>query len=137
MTEYARSGSSPLFGAGEGWYLSGGYRFGPVTPYATFASARNRRDTAGARLTPAFYPPEVVPVVNVLNTALEEILGSVPEQRTWSVGARWDVFRNAALKAQYDHVDVGGDSWGTFGNREPGFRPDQVGLFSVSVDFLF
>jgi hypothetical protein len=34
---------------------------------------------------------------------------------------RWDFWRNAALKVQYDRIDLAAGSRGTFGNVQPDF----------------
>jgi hypothetical protein len=55
-----------------------------------------------------------------------------------SIGARWDVLRNAALKLQYDHTRIGAGSSGVLANLQPGFQPGgTVNVISVSVDFVF
>jgi hypothetical protein len=65
-------------------------------------------------------------------------LGVLIEQRTVSLGARWDHHRNAALKAQVDRVDAGGGSFGTFRNRQPGFgRGGETTLISIATSFVF
>jgi len=65
-------------------------------------------------------------------------LNLLPRQHTISIGTRWDFAKNAALKVQYDHVDLDAGSTGTFGNIQPGFQPgSRVGIFSAVVDFVF
>jgi hypothetical protein len=51
---------------------------------------------------------------------------------------RWDFNKTAALKLQYDRVDIDAGSIGTFGNVQPGFQPGgRVGITSATVDFVF
>jgi hypothetical protein len=65
-------------------------------------------------------------------------LSTKPVQNTLSIGARWDVLRNAALKLQYDHTRIGAGSSGVLANLQPGFQPGgTVNVISVSVDFVF
>lgn len=55
-----------------------------------------------------------------------------------ALGARWDFTRNAALKVQYDRVELDDGSPGVLTNLQPGFEPGgQVNLFSVTLDFVF
>jgi hypothetical protein len=69
---------------------------------------------------------------------LNQQLNLLPRQNTFSAGVRWDFYKNAALKLQYDRVDIDPGSRGTFGNVQPGFQPGgQVQLFSAAVDFVF
>lgn len=105
------------------WYISGGYRFGSVTPYLTYASSKNhtKQETA-----PSFATPIINSIVDAPN-----------EQDTVSVGVRWDFYRNMALKAQYDHISLGANSTGRFANVQPGFAGGGSNVFSLSLDFVF
>ena len=72
-----------------------------------------------------------------LNAALNATLATVADQRTMSVGARWDFMKNVAFKVQYDHTRIGAGSTGTLINIQPGFVPGgTLNLFSVAIDFV-
>jgi hypothetical protein len=106
------------------WYLSGGYRFGSLTPYVTHASVQAgiHDETAAGPLSAVF---------NSLLYALS------PSQVTSSVGLRWDAMKNLALKAQFDHVTTGNQSSGRL-IAYPGFSlGSSVNLVTVSADFVF
>jgi hypothetical protein len=139
MAEWAQFDTHSIVGSRRAWYVSGGMRFGKWTPYATFASLRTTSDTSDPGLTfGGFVPPQVAPVVAQLNAALNAQLALGPSQETTSIGVRWDFWRNAALKVQYDRVDLGRGSFGTFGRVQPGFEPGgRVGIFSAAVDVVF
>jgi hypothetical protein len=80
----------------------------------------------------------VAPIAAFLNANLNAQLGLLPVQDTMSAGVRWDFYKNAALKVQYDRVKIGANSRGTFGNFAPDFQPGvRVQLFSAAVDFVF
>jgi hypothetical protein len=54
------------------------------------------------------------------------------------VGVRWDFIRNAALKVQYQYLDLDDGSPGVLTNTQPGFEPGgSVNLFSAAIDFVF
>jgi hypothetical protein len=138
MAEWAKFDTHSIIGARSAWYASGGYRFGNVTPYVTYAASRAVSSTSDPGLNPAFFPPTVVPVVATLNATLNTSLAALGVQKSASIGVRWDVMRNLAAKLQYDHVKRGAGSPGTFGNIQPGFEPGgKAGIFSVAVDFVF
>jgi hypothetical protein len=40
MGEWTRVNTHSFVGIGTGWYASGGYRFGPLTPYLTYAKMK-------------------------------------------------------------------------------------------------
>ena len=138
MGEWGRFASGSLLGDKIAWYLSGGYRIGKFTPYVTYARASADSPTSDPGIPLAGLPPPVAAGAAALNAALNAQLNLLPRQRTLSIGARWDFAKNAALKVQYDHVDLDAGSTGTFGNIQPGFQPGgRVGIFSAVVDFVF
>jgi len=138
MAEWGRFDTRSLLGVKKAWYVSGGYRWGKFTPYATYA----RADASGSLNEPglpvAALPPAVQPTAATINAFLNQQINLIPRQSTVSVGARWDFAQNAALKVQYDRVDLAAGSRGTFGHVQPGFEPGgRVGIFSAAVDFVF
>ena len=136
--ELAHFDTHSIVGERRAWYVSGGARFGQWTPYATYASVKTLSNRSDPGLPVQFLPPQVQPVAVQLNAALNQQLALGPMQDTISLGVRWDFARNAALKLQYDRVDLGAGSVGTFGRVQPGFEPgSRVGVFSAAVDFVF
>lgn len=66
----------------------------------------------------------------------EDPIGSNVGQHTWSLGVRYDVITNLALKVQLDriHTRVPGLLWrGTDGN----WKDDHSNLVSLGLDFIF
>ncbi|WP_017460334.1 porin [Dyella ginsengisoli] len=127
--EYAdRRSSSLLLGHSHGWYVTGGYRFGNVMPYVTYAGYYKRNDSNEAS----------VPMVGPLVPLSVGVQGLVQQdsQHDVALGARWDLHSNIALKAQVDHVmpSVYG---GTFTNVQPGYHGQAVNVYSAVVDFVF
>ena len=97
------------------YYLSSGYRWGKLTPYAVYSWTG-----------PTHGPPS--PSSRSL------------QQKTVSAGVRWDVARNVALKAQFDRIRLGrgGGGNGYFTNLQPGFPLAGSGnVVSVSANFIF
>jgi hypothetical protein len=137
MGEWSRVVNAAILGRKSAWYASGGYRFGKVTPFVTYAraTADNLHDPG---LTLSALPPSLAGPAAALNAGLNAILSRKVAQDTASVGARWDVARHIALKVQYDHTRVGAGSNGMLINLQPGFRQGgKVNLLSASVDFIF
>ena len=123
------------------WYLSGGARFGRWTPYLTYSEMISD--------SPYDYD-RGSPMTNFITTGL--LRGNPTDQRTVSLGVRYDLMANLAVKAQWDHTTTecitSPDPWdgrqtGTCGgwfilatdafNR----KPQAVDLLSLSVDFVF
>jgi hypothetical protein len=137
MGEWGRVSGGGILGTKSSWYVSGGYRWGKLTPYATYARA-NADNLHDPGLTLAGLPPYLADPANALNAGLNASLGAKIVQQTLSVGARWDFAKNAAAKLQYDHTRVDAASLGLFANIQPGFeRGGRVNLFSATLDFIF
>jgi hypothetical protein len=138
MGEWARFDTRSVVGAKKAWYVSGGYRFGKFTPYATYARIKADSNTSDPGLTLTGLPAQLAGFAAQINGILNTQLNSPPRQNTVSAGVRWDFVRNASLKLQYDRVSMDAGSFGTFGNRDPGLRPGgRAGIFSAAVDFVF
>lgn len=132
MGEWTRTRTDTFYGDRHGWYLSGGYRFGTFTPYLTWAHVRTDNDSSNPGVDIAH------PQVQALNAALNNLLGTVPQQQSVAIGARWDFARNYALKIQYDRIDLDSGSAGVLNYEQPGFRRGgTVSLFSAALDFVF
>lgn len=119
------------------WYLTGGKRFGKWTPYVTYSQAHNDSPT---KFSTSSFPPT--------NAIATEVLASnVGDQTTLTLGVRYDIAKNIALKAQWDQVNTKTKSGqaltgnGYFGiASSTGAFPDrsnQVNLISLSLDFAF
>jgi hypothetical protein len=138
MAERAHANSRTFIGEPRGWYVTGGYRLGAVTPYVTLARVRLDSSTSDPGLSLAGLPPFPAAQATALNTTLNGLLESRARQKRVAVGARWDFARNAALKVQYERLDLDDGSPGVLANIQPGFEPGgRVDLFSVSLDFVF
>ncbi len=136
--EWSRVDVRSFVGRKSAWYVSGGYRFGKLTPSITYSELKAESNTSDPGLTVAVLPAFLAGPAAVLNATLNAILGSTAVQNTVSVGGRWDFFMNVALKLQYDHVSLGAGSPGTFSNLQPGFQPGgKVRVFSAAFDFVF
>jgi hypothetical protein len=109
QAEYVTRRSAKLPGVvnSDGWYVLGGYRFGQLLPYASYASSRPK--VGGS----PFYT-------------------SGP-QHTTAIGLRWDAFKSADVKFQLERIDTQGTAGVSF--TAPVNKP--VTAASVAVDFVF
>jgi hypothetical protein len=137
MGEWGRTNFHSVLGESTAWYASGGYRWAQLTPYVTYSEVQANSSTTDPGLTLSALPAALVGPAIGLNAGLNAILGTIAVQKTYSLGARWDLMRNVALKLQYDHSRLGAGSPGTLTNVQPDFRPGgTVNLLSVTVDFV-
>lgn len=138
MSEWGHFNSNSIAPEAAGWYVSGGYRLGKFTPYATYAEVEPESNTSDPGLDLASLPPDLAAAAAGLNGALNVLLASAPSQRTISLGARWDFMRNFDAKLQLDHSHLGSGSPGLLVNLRPGFQPGgTVNLLSATIDFVF
>ncbi|WP_295989935.1 hypothetical protein [Rugamonas sp.] len=138
MAEIGRAQSHSFFGDKTAGYLSGGYRYGILTPYATWSKVRANMPTRVPGLDLAGLPPPLVGAGAALNAGLNGLLSSVARQHTSTVGLRWDFHSNLALKLQYDRLTPEPGSTGTLINVQPGFQSGHaIGVSSAVIDFVF
>lgn len=122
----------------DAWSVLGGYRLGKWTPYLGYAASRNheRIDASGV------YGQLVGTVGPAYATAFRDgvqrfVDRSLYNQSTVSVGVRWDVYKNMALKAQYDHVNVKSPGDGFLINTASTYKGGDGDVFAVALDFIF
>ena len=137
LGEWGHDDFHSALGSNTAWYVSGGYRLPKVTPYLTYSKVSVNSNTSDPGLTLSTLPPFLVGAATGLNAALNATLATVADQKTMSVGARWDFIKNVDLKVQYDHTRLGAGSSSTLINIQPDFVPGgTVNLFSLAIDFV-
>ncbi len=139
MTEWAKSNPGSFASDHRSGYLTGAYRLGNATAYVTIADLKAVTIPEPLAIPTADLPPPVAGLADALNNGLAAIVNAFRwEQRTMSLGVRWDVWTNAALKFQYDRVRTDSGSSGWLVNAQPGFRSGEaVDVFSLTLDFVF
>jgi hypothetical protein len=145
-SELGKRSTQSLFADSTSWYVTGGTRIGKWTPYVTYASARNDSQTSISGSSSAVIIPPGVPAGAITNGVTTALLQSnAMDQQTASLGLRYDLNKNVALKTQWDHVMTDCDSpsagtcGGIFANQEPGFANEsqEIDLISASIDYRF
>jgi hypothetical protein len=140
QTEYAKRKTHSYVNDTTAWYAMAGYRFGKLLPYYIHSSLKIDSYPANTipAACPAGYPVACTPTLAVLSGGVDTLRNSgigQGEQRTDSIGLRWDFYRSVDLKVQFDRVRPQNGN-GLFLNPQPGFHgPVTVG--SVAVDFVF
>jgi len=138
MGEVGRMNARSFLGDKTVSYLSGGYRWGSVTPYLTYSNAKSNQATRDPGLPLTGLPPQLAPVVNVLNSQLNGLLSKISVQSTVSAGVRWDFSRDRSLKLQYDRLSPRNGSSGTLINVQPDFQSGHpIHAVSAMLDFVF
>lgn len=143
---------SRAFGDTEAFYATFGYRFGKWMPHITFASIEGEASLVGindgtnsgvASLTNAVNGTDVfyAPGLNTINFP-------APTQTSITAGLRYEVNDSAALKVEYQVIDVEQDNleadtnhgfnYGLFNTNFTKVGPQEnVGILSVALDVIF
>ena len=111
-----------FFVGGNEFYVTAGLRYKAFTPYVNLAQFKHYNE-----------PTSDSPIVQSLIQQL-----ATRDQRTVSLGLRWDFAKSADLKLQYDRVSHPEGAHGFLTNIQPGFVPGgHYGVFTAAVDFVF
>lgn len=105
-------------------YVMAAYRLGAVTPYV--GVSRSVSDAAVLTGNPAYYP-----------VTASLISQSVTDQHTYTLGARWDLQKDMALKAQVDWVRGTPSSVFLLKGAQPGLWDGNLTAVSLTLDFVF
>ena len=149
--EYTKRRGSSFIADTTGWYTNVGYRVGKFTPYVGFSKLTvNSANVTQTQIVPiatgggldAFTGAVAASLNGSIKTPLDvEKL----DQRTITLGSRWDVTSSTALKFQWDQVHKPADSWGLFYAVDPSTTAAQsflnsrrkVNVLSLSMDVVF
>ena len=122
-------------------YASVGRHFGPVTAYAMGAFSQPRH--AAPRMQ-GDWATALTPVLGSADALSAAMTGAYAElyaadarfdQRTLSVGMRWELHDRAALKLQLDHTRV--DAFGAGQWRHGDAQPATANVLSAVLDWVF
>lgn len=121
-------------------YFSLGRRWGPVTLYGVVAASRSRDSVMqppqwGAMLGPVIGPEMAALAQMAGDGAAMAINAHRQQQRSLSLGMRWDLAPRVALKMQWDRYLVAAN--GTRAFRNAANQAGSVNVASVVLDFVF
>ncbi len=119
-------------------YTTLAYHFPSLMPFLTLAEVNGETpDESG--LSTTGMPQPLASTVDQLNQGLNLLLFQASAaQKSITAGIRWDFHPGAALKLQYQHIDIDEQSPGRLGNIQPGFSPGgTVNVFSTAIDLVF
>jgi hypothetical protein len=116
---------SPAYADSRAGYLLASYSLGKITPYLGFSRSLAARD-----------PLPTSPIPGIDEITLSLVSQSHMDQFTTTLGGRWDLTRNLALKAQLDWIRGDADSLFLFKNTRPGWDGEMT-VYSLALDFVF
>jgi len=163
MAEVIKGGIDGAFPDAKAGYVTLGYRFGNWMPHLTYATIKSTDDNERKPL-PEFEATDalwtspalaeaaagIVGVNTLVNLASETRNLSSPDQRSWTLGLRWDPISGIAVKVEYQYIELRGESYGYIlpkslvdGSDDAvgasGFQDkvDKVNVVKVSLDLVF
>lgn len=135
--ELARvSADSKVMPTGTAAYVSAAYRIGAFTPYAVVARFRPERD---GRKRINDWSGLGAAGVELQTQAVAAFNNYRIDQRTLSLGMRWDFASRAALKMQWDRSFMKARGYGLWqvNNLVSGEQKRKVDVLTLSLDFVF
>jgi len=145
---------SRAFGDTEAYYATVGYRFGKFMPHITFAAITGEASTFGVSSTAPFFGPAGggaidVPADPSVPSPAFSLNFPTQIQTSITAGLRYEVNDSAALKIEYQVIDVEQSSselakanqnfnYGLFNTNFSQSPPQsKVGIMSVALDVIF
>jgi len=111
-------------------YLLAGYRMGTVTPFIGVSWWKTHAKSSSTGL------PDIAPF-DAINQSFDSSMAvSVADQKTYTLGARWNVRQDMAIKLQWDAIRGTAASRFPFANIKPGWN-GHTNVLSLSLDFVF
>lgn len=130
--EYARRENRRYVNSAHAWQLTVGHRFGNLLPYAVIARQDQDRPAAGSASLPGSPLGAFIDGFNMSRNLA---------QRGTTVGVRWDVERNIAVKAELSRIRTARQAWGSFFPRSTPALSQidnrSYNVLSLSVDVAF
>jgi hypothetical protein len=123
-------------------YVSVGHQWGACLPFIVFGRARPERGAFGV---PGHWAPVLEPMVGAQAAAASVQLGAAAaaaanqfrhDQRSTSLGLRWDIGAQAALKLQWDRFSVSAGGSGAWPGAS-GFEAGRPRVLTATLDFVF
>ncbi|MDF1588351.1 MAG: hypothetical protein P1P93_04230 [Gammaproteobacteria bacterium] len=119
-------------------YVLIGHRFGTLTPYMVAAIAKNDDVDVPAYNVNPFLPDATNAAALALQQGTQQFADSFhKDQKTLSLGIRWDIEPKVALKAQWERTWVDPHGGTLLMQPEPLDNTETIDRFTLKVDFLY
>ncbi|MGF1722132.1 hypothetical protein L4D20_19075 [Vibrio kyushuensis] len=121
--------------SGIGSYLSVAYYTNGWSPYVIASLFSPDIDPQSAQSNWGSFDPALGYLQNLV---IDNINTSRVDQQTWSVGVRWDLMSNIAIKAQVDFIEIAPNGYGLWANETSlNSMETKLELYTLSLNFIF
>ncbi|MGF1753215.1 hypothetical protein L4C33_06405 [Vibrio makurazakiensis] len=129
----ASESNNPALPSGIGGYLNISYYWDSWTPYSILAMFHPDIDALTPEASWSAFGLDTVQ-----STAISGLNSTRVEQDTISVGIRWDVMKNIALKAQADFISIAENGYGLWvSDTSLHQSKTSLQLYTLSLNFIF
>lgn len=120
---------------GTGGYGMVGYTLNAFTPYAIYSRFSPEHSYYQAQSNWALVDPSLA----LLQAGAQAGINSVRiDQQTYSLGMRWDIAPQLALKAQVDYIDINDFGYGLWAADVTGINQGRdAQVYSLNLNFIF
>ena len=123
---------SPFFPSMASGYFSLGRRFSSLTLYGLLGIGKSLNSKTNI---PQLLFPD--PNLVVAQKSLDQALNNNIDEKSLSLGLRWDFSTNMALKLQWSHFWLGRNGTQNWITNPQQSAPEEVNVFSTGIDFVF
>lgn len=123
---------SSFFPSMASGYFSLGRRFSSVTLYTLLGIGKSLNNKTNIP-TPLIPDPTLIALQKTLNNTFNNNI----DEKSVSLGLRWDFYTNMAFKAQWSHYWLGNNGTQNWIVEPAQSPPDEVNVFSTGIDFVF
>ena len=129
------SGSREIFVNGVAGYLTVARRIGSATP---FVGISGHRPSHAAKLAENDWSPLGAEAVILQSTAVRGATSGRINQQTLSVGTRWELSAQSAVKLQWDRIRVRQNGYGLWSAAPQNLMTgEQQNVLSAALDWIF
>ncbi|MFL0798156.1 MAG: hypothetical protein K6L73_11780 [Cellvibrionaceae bacterium] len=135
MSEYTERETDGLIADTSAWYFTAGYRIGKFMPHITFAEFETEEDYSTVE---AQYPAmaAVDPSMSLVGGSAQFIQVNNENQESITVGLRWNFMPKAALKFEWQMVDVE-DGSGPVSTIYSSSSDEDFDVITIGLDLVF
>ncbi len=126
--EYFKTDTATIFDNYEGWYINCAYQYKKFMPYIKVGRTKQ-----------SVYPENSIPNSGMTAPFRQGIdmylLAAGTKQKSQTIGLRYDLLDNAAVKIQYEHIELDDKINSFYTHKIP--QPGDMNVISLTLDFVF